>query len=315
MLITGGVGFIGSNLAIRLVDCGARVSLIDSMLPQYGAILSNIDPVRDRVHVNFSDVRDRHTLPYLVRDQEVIFSLAGQVSHSDSMLDPLTDLDINCASQLALLEACRENNPGARVVSASTRQLYGRPQYLPVDENHPLNPVDVNGINKLASEYYYTLYHQVYGLHTVSLRLTNTYGPRMDVRSLNKGFVGIFVQRAMRGESIKVFGDGQQRRDFNFVDDVVDALLLAAEDGELAGQVFNLGHPEPRTLLEFVEILREIVAFEYSLVPFPDQAKAIDIGDYYGSFEKFHAATGWSPKTDLREGLEATIRYLSDTSD
>jgi nucleoside-diphosphate-sugar epimerase len=309
VLVTGGVGFIGSNLAIRLVGLGADVLVVDSMLPAYGADLESLAPVRDRLRLNFSDVRDRHSLGYLVRGQDLIFSLAGQVSHSESMRDPFTDLEINCLSQLSLLESCRQGNPGAKIVFASTRQLYGRPQYLPVDEAHPMMPVDVNGINKLAAERYYTLYHQVHGIDTVSLRLTNTYGPRMDLRSDVKGFVGIFVRKALLGEKIQIYGTGAQRRDFNHVDDVVQALLVAGESESIHGEVFNLGHPEPKSLLEFIEILRRFAEFEHEIVPFPREAEAIDIGDYYGDFTKFRKATGWSPEIDLDRGLEATLGY------
>ncbi len=310
VLVTGGVGFIGSNLAVRLVELDARVTLVDSMLPQYGATLDSIEPVRDRVQVNFSDVRDRHSLRYLVRDQDVIFSLAGQVSHSESMHDPLTDLEINCASQLSLLECCREGNPGARIVFASTRQLYGRPSYLPVDEDHPRVPVDVNGINKLAAEMYYTLYHQVHGIDTVSLRLTNTYGPRMDLASDRKGFAGIFIRLALAGGKIRIFGSGQQKRDFNYVDDVVEAFVLATGREDLHGGAFNLGHSERHSLLEFVATLARFTGVEYELVPFPDDHKAIDIGDYYADFSRFAAATGWSPRVSLAEGLERTVEYF-----
>jgi nucleoside-diphosphate-sugar epimerase len=312
VLVTGGIGFIGSNLAIRLVELGADVVLVDSMLPQYGANLLNVAPVRDRLRVNFSDVRDRHSLRYLVREQDLIFSLAGQVSHSESMEDPFTDLEINCHSHLALLESCRRGNPGVRIVFASTRQIYGRPRYLPVDEDHPLVPVDVNGIHKLAAESYYRLYHDVHGIASVSLRLTNTYGPRMDLASDRKGFVGIFCRKALRGETIQVYGSGQQRRDFNFVDDVVEALLLAGREPATHGQAFNLAHPRPRSLIEFLEVLRQLTRFEIEHVPFPAAAAAIDIGDYYGSAERFERATGWTPKVELEEGLQRTVRYYRD---
>lgn len=309
VLVTGGLGFIGSNLAIRLSELGAQVVLLDSMLPAYGASLRNVEPIRDSVQVNFSDVRDTHSLGYLVRERDLIFSLAGQVSHVESMRDPMTDLEINCRSQLSLLECCRHGNPGAKVVFASTRQLYGKPRYLPVDEEHPLIPADVNGINQLAAEMYYALYAKVYGIDTVSLRLTNTYGPRMDLKSDVKGFVGIFVRQALNGERIRIYGTGRQKRDFNYVDDVVEALLLAGASDSVRGGIFNLGHTEVRSLIEFVETLQEIVHLEYEIVPFPPEVAAIDIGDYYGSFEKFRAATGWEPRIGLREGLERTVDY------
>jgi UDP-glucose 4-epimerase len=312
VLVTGGIGFIGSNLAIRLVELGARVQLVDSMLPAYGADLANVEPVRERLRVNFSDVRDRHSLGWLVRGEDVIFSLAGQVSHLDSMVDPETDLEINCRSQLSLLESCRKVNPSVRIVFASTRQLYGRPEYLPVDERHPLRPVDVNGINKLAAEMYYTLYHRVHGLATVSLRLTNTYGPRMDLHSDRKGFVGVFLRQALAGETVRIYGTGEQRRDFNYVDDVVDALLLAAESDRLLGQSLNLGHPSTYSLIEFVETLARFAPFRWERVPFPPELAAIDIGDYYGAFAAFAAATGWSPRIDLADGLARTVEWFRD---
>jgi len=312
VLITGGCGFIGSNLAIRLVELGAKVHLVDSMLPAYGADLRNIEPVRHKLRINFSDVRDPHSLGYIVQGEDLIFSLAGQVSHIESMLDPQTDLEINCRSQLSLLECCRRENPGVKIVFASTRQLYGRPRYLPVDEAHPLVPADVNGVNKLAAEMYYTLYHQVYGMSTVSLRLTNTYGPRMDLASDRKGFVGIFVRKALRGETLQIYGDGRQRRDFNYIDDVLDALLLAGESDAVLGGVFNLGHPRHYSLLEFVELLRRFAEFEYELVPFPPDAAAIDIGDYYGASGKYERATGWRARVDLEEGLERTVAFFRE---
>jgi nucleoside-diphosphate-sugar epimerase len=269
--------------------------------------------VRDRVAVNFSDVRDPHSLRYLVQGQDVIFSLAGQVSHSESMRDPLTDLEINCRSQLSLLECCRQGNPDVTIVFASTRQLYGRPQYLPVDERHPLVPVDVNGVHKLAAERYYTLYHEVYGTRAVCLRLTNTYGPRMDLASRTKGFAGIFIRKALAGETIQIYGTGEQRRDFNYVSDVVEALVLAGERREAYGGVFNLGHPRPHSLIEFVQILTRFAPTDYEIVPFPEEAQRIDIGDYYGDFSKFRELSGWSPEVDLAAGLERTVEYYRKT--
>lgn len=315
VLITGGIGFIGSNLALRLVELGAQVTLVDSMLPAYGATLRNIEPIKDKVHVNFSDVRDAASLSYIVQGQDVIFSLAGQISHIDSMCDPLTDMEINCRSQLSLLECCRLKNPKVAIVFASTRQVYGRPQYLPVNEEHPLLPVDVNGINNLAAEMYYALYYKVYGMRTVSLRLTNTYGPRMDLKSNTKGFVGIFVRKALKGEVIKIYGTGEQLRDFNYVDDVVAALIIAGATGETAGKAFNIGHPEPKSLLQFVETLRMFTEFSYELVPFPPEIGIIDIGDYYSDFQKFHEVTDWSPRVDLAAGLEKTVMYYREMGD
>jgi nucleoside-diphosphate-sugar epimerase len=312
VLILGGLGFVGSNLAIRLVSMGARVTLVDSMLPQYGGNLANIEPIADQVHVNYSDIRDPYSLEHLVKGKDLIYSMAGQTSHIESMTDPFTDLDINCRSQLTILEACRKHNPDVTIVYGSTRQLYGRPQYLPVDEKHPVVPVDVNGVNKLASENYYSLYSTVHGMKCVSLRLTNTYGPRQHLRGNKQGFVGVFVRLALSGEPIKIFGGGEQRRDFNYVDDVVEACLLAADDDRLSGRVFNLGHANHYSLLEFVEILGEHCEFDRSIVPFPPGHESIDIGDYYADYGLFRSETGWEPKVDLHEGLARTVEYFRE---
>lgn len=309
-LILGGLGFIGSNLAIRLVELGAEVTLVDSMLPQYGGNLANVEPIAARSRINFSDIRDRHSLDYLVRDQDVIYNMAGQTSHIESMSDPMTDLEINCRSQLALLESCRAYNPGVRIVFASTRQLYGRPAYLPVDESHPTRPVDVNGVHKLAAENYFAVYNQAYGMRCVSLRLTNTYGPRQQLRGNNQGFVGVFVRMALDGERVQIFGDGRQRRDFNFVDDVVEALLLATFADDLQGQAWNLGAETHYSLLDFVEILHELCEFEHEVVPFPPDHQAIDIGDFYSEAARFRQATGWQPRVELAEGLRRTVEYF-----
>ena len=310
IVILGGLGFIGSNMAIRLIELGANVTLVDSMLPQYGGNLFNIESIKDKCRINFSDIRDNYSLHYLLKDADIIYSMAGQTSHVDSMTDPMNDLDINCRSQLSILESCRKNNPGVKILYASTRQLYGKPQYLPVDENHPQIPVDVNGINKLAAEKYYMLYSNVYGMQCVSLRLTNTYGPRQHLRGNKQGFAGIFLRMAINGEVIKIFGDGSQRRDFNHVDDVVDAFLLATFNPNVYGGVYNLGSREVFSLLEFVQILNRYCDFKYELVPFPPEHKVIDIGDYYSDFSLFHSKTEWDPKVSLEDGIKNTVEYF-----
>jgi UDP-glucose 4-epimerase len=310
VLITGGVGFIGSNLARYLVLMGADVLLVDSLIPKYGGNLFNIGDIRDQLRLNIADVRDEHGLRYLVQGQDVIFNLAGQVSHTDSMSDPYTDLEINARSQLSLLEACRYSNPLANIVFTSTRQIYGRPQYLPVDEAHPLQPVDVNGINKTAGEWYHIVYHKVYGLKTVSLRLTNTYGPRMRVKDARQTFLGWWLRQIIEGQTLQVFGDGQQIRDFNYVDDVVMSLLLAAQQDKANGQIYNLGAPEAINLVELAEMMLSISGSgKYEIVPFPENRKRIDIGDYHGSYRKIEQDLGWTPKTSLQDGLEQTIAY------
>jgi UDP-glucose 4-epimerase len=310
VLITGGLGFIGSNLARRLVGLGAQVTLVDSLIPQYGGNLRNINDIRDRVQVNVCDVRDRFAIEYLVREQDFLFNLAGQTSHLDSMTDPRTDLEINAAAQLSILEACRKVNTGIRIVFASTRQLYGRPDYLPVDEKHPIRPVDVNGINKLAGEWYHLLYSQVHGIRSSVLRLTNTYGPGMRVKDARQTFLGIWVRQLIEGKPIKVFGDGAQLRDFNYVDDCVNALLLAGSVDTTVGKVYNLGSDEVVNLQQLAQMLVALVpggAFER--VPFPPERKVIDIGDYYSDFSLFRREAGWAPTVGLAKGLERTVHY------
>jgi UDP-glucose 4-epimerase len=258
-------------------------------------------------------VRDEHSLDYLVRGQAFIFNLAGQVSHLDSMRDPYTDLDINCRSQLSLLEACRKHNPGVRLVYSSTRQIYGRPVYLPVDERHPVDPVDVNGVNKVAGEWYHIVYHRAYGLRATSLRLTNTYGPRMRVVDARQTFLGIWVRRLIEGDEILIYGDGEQKRDFNHVDDVMDALLLAAAHDQTIGEIYNLGGEKVISLRALAELLVELNGSgTYRLVPFPSEQKAIDIGDYYGNYFKMQTALGWQPRVPLREGLARTLAFYRE---
>jgi UDP-glucose 4-epimerase len=315
VLVTGGLGFIGSNLCRTLADLGAVTTAVDSLLPDYGGNLFNLAGYEDRVRTNIADVRG-HGMEYLVRGQEVLFNLAGQVSHIDSMADPVTDLEINCTSQLRVLEAVRKGNPELKVVYAGTRQIYGRPHYLPVDEKHLLQPVDVNGINKISGEFYHLVYHQVYGIRASSLRLTNTYGPRQLIRHNRQGFIGWFIRQAAFAEEIQIYGDGSQKRDFNYVDDVVDAFLRAGASDRSDGEVFNLGAEKPVSLLDLVEVLIEVAGGgSYRLAPFPPERKRIDIGDFYADISKIRATLGWEPHRPLREGLAETIRYYRDHRD
>jgi UDP-glucose 4-epimerase len=310
VLITGGLGFIGSNLARRLEAMGAHVTLVDSLIPQYGGNPFNVADLRGRVDINVCDIRDRFAMEYLVRDQDYLFNLAGQTSHVDSMTDPQTDLDINASAQLAILETCRKANPGIRLVFASTRQLYGRPDYLPVDEKHPIRPVDVNGINKFAGEGYHLLYSQVYGIRSTVLRLTNTYGPGMRVKDTRQTFLGIWIRQLMEGAPLKVFGDGTQLRDFNFVDDCIAAMLLAATSDNAVGKAYNLGSAEVISLKALAEMMVSLhPGARFEVIPFPPERKAIDIGDYYGDFGLIHAELGWSPAIALRQGLQRTLDY------
>ena len=310
VLITGGVGFIGSNLARQLVGLGADVLLVDSMIPDYGGNLFNIDGIEDRIRVNFGDIRNESVMDVLVRDREIIFNLAGQVSHIDSMRDPYTDLDINCRAQLSMLEACRRFNPAVKVVFAGTRQVYGKPDRLPVDESHLVRPIDVNGVNKAAGEYYHLLYNNAFGVRACSLRLTNVYGPRQLIRHNRQGFIGWFIRLAIEDAETQVFGDGSQMRDFVYVEDAADAFLRAGASAACDGEVFNVGGLEPIAHRDLVELLLSVAGTgRVKYVPWPADKKAIDIGSFYSDSSKVAAATGWTPRVSLREGLERTIEF------
>lgn len=310
VMVTGGLGFIGSNLARKLVEFGADILIVDSLIPDYGGNLFNIQGIEDQVKVNIADIRDQHGMNYLVRGQDYIFNLAGQVSHIDSMNDPYTDLEINCRAQLSMLEACRHHNPGVKIVFAGTRQQYGKPDYLPVDEKHLQHPTDVNGINKMAGEWYHILYNNVYGIRAASLRLTNTYGPRQLIKHNRQGFMSVFIRQILDGETIRLFGDGKQIRDFNYVDDVVDAFLLVAAYSDCDGLIFNLGGDEPMQLIDFVKLMIEVAGTgSYEIVPFPAEKKRIDIGDYYGDYRRIKAILGWRYQTFMREGLQKTLEF------
>jgi UDP-glucose 4-epimerase len=290
----------------------ALVTVIDSMIPEYGGNPFNLSGYEEMMRTNISDVRDQYGIKHLIRKQDYLFNLAGQVSHTDSMVNPYTDLDVNVHAQVYILEAARQFNPKLRIVFSSTRQIYGRPQYLPVDEAHPITPVDVNGINKTAAESYHLLYGKVYGLEVTCLRLTNTYGPRMRVKDARQTFLGWWIRQLIEGRELQIFGTGEQQRDLNFIDDVVEAMLHSAINPTAVGQVYNLGG-EPISLRELAKLMVECNGSgSYVTVPFPDDRKAIDIGHYYGSFDKIKADLGWQPQVSLREGVDRTLRYYKD---
>ena len=312
VMITGGLGFIGSSIAHRLVKMGATVLLVDSLIPAYGGNPYNIAGIEDRVRINFSDVRDIHSMSYLVQGQDILFNMAGTLSHVDSMTDPFTDLEINCLSQLKILEACRLNNSDIKVIFAGTRSQYGRARYLPVDENHPMQPTDVNGINNIAGESYHLLYSQYHGIRAASVRLTNTYGPRHQMRHSRQGFLNWFVRLAMDNEKIPIYGPGNQLRDFTYVDDVVEALLRVGASDECDGQVFNLGSGQPVSVRQTAE--KAITAAgrgQIHTVEFPAEKKNIEVGDYYADFSKIQQAVDWRPTVPLDEGLARTVAYYS----
>jgi len=310
VLITGGLGFIGSTLAYRLVEYQANVLIVDSLIPEYGGNLLNIKGIEDKVKVNIADVRDNYGMSYLVKGQDIIFNLAGTLSHIDSMKDPFTDLQINCVSQLSILEACRKNNLNVKILFAGTRGQYGKAIYLPVDEKHPMNPIDVNGINNIAGEWYHILYYNAYGIKACSLRLTNTYGPRHQMKHSKQGFLNWFIRLAMDNQDITIYEPGTQKRDFNYVDDVVEAMLLAIAADKSNGEVFNLGSGEPISVNDIAQKVVEIVGSgRIKLIPYPEEKKKIEIGDYYASFTKINQTLGWNPKTPLEEGLRKAVDY------
>lgn len=314
ILVVGGLGFIGSNLAEALVGLGAKVTVVDSLIPGCGGNEFNIETFASELRVSITDVRDRHTMAQLLEDQECVFNLAGQVSHIDSMTDPQTDLEINCEAQLHILEAIRKVPQDIRVVHASTRQTYGRPRYLPVDEQHPLCPTDVNGIHKQAAEQYHLLYAQRYGFPVVALRLTNTYGPRQMMRHGRQGFIPLFVRGAMEGRTIALFGGGGQIRDVNYVSDVVDAFLrVGAKADELSGRTFNVGARPSFRVRDFAELLISITG-DGSIedVDWPPEQACIDIGDFETDYSAISAELGWKPEVPIEQGLRRTVEFYRE---
>ena len=309
VLITGGLGFIGSNLARQLVHMGAQVTIVDSLIPEYGGNLFNIHGIEDQVQLNISDVRDPHGLSYLVKDQQYLFNLAGQTSHLDSMREPFVDLEINSRAQLSILETCRRINPEIKIIFASTRQVYGKPHYLPVDEKHPLQPVDVNGVNKLSGEWYHLIYNNVHGIRACVLRLTNTIGPRMRIKDARQTFLGIWIRLLLEGKAFEVWG-GEQLRDFTYIDDCVDALLRAAQNNAADGRVMNLGGTQIVSLQELADLLiRQNGGGSYKTREYPPERKKIDIGDYYSDFKLAGTLLAWKPQISLDQALRKTIDY------
>ncbi|MDA0746540.1 MAG: GDP-mannose 4,6-dehydratase [bacterium] len=310
VLITGGLGFLGSNLAIRLAQMGASVTLLDSMLPLYGGNLFNVESVKHDVHINFSDIRDRHSMNYVVQDKDYVFHLAGQVSHVDSILDPFTDVDINISGTLSVLEACRLFNAKAKIIFTGTRGQYGASVKLPVDETAPTNPKGIYAITNLAAEQIIMMYHEIHELQGICLRITNTYGPCHHMKHNRYGVANWFVRLALDGQTIPIMGDGRILRDFLYVDDLVDALLLASASESAYGHIFNVGSGVPT---DFITLGDTIVRLAGSgcckKVPFSEERKQLEPGDYYADISKIRTMLGWEPKTSLEEGLKRTIAF------
>lgn len=317
VLITGGLGFIGSNLAHRLIEMGeTEVIIIDSLDPDHGGNFFNVQDISDKLKIHIADINDSSVINHLVAGVDYIFNLAGSSSHIDSMQNPHRDLQSNCQAQITLLEACRMFNPQAKIVFTSTRQVYGSPVYLPLDENHRILPLDINGANKIAAEHYHLLYQRIYGLRTTCLRLTNTYGKRQQIQNDRQGFISWFIRKAMDGETIELFGDGKQKRDLNHVDDVVDAILIAGASEEANGEIYNIGHHQPISLYDLaMEIIKIAGSGSVLGVPFPRERRLIDIGNCYSSYEKIKTKLGWFPQTDLHTGLTETIEFYKKYRD
>lgn len=310
VLITGGLGFIGSNLAIRLVQEGAQVTLVDNMIPRQGGNLFNISPIADKVHVNFSDVRNQLSVDHLVQGQEYIFHLAGQVNHVESVRNPIQDLDINCRGTLVLLEACRRFNRDARIIFSGTRGEYGASVHLPVDENHPTNPKGIYAVTNLTAEKMILVYHDIHKLQGVCLRITNTYGERHQMQHDEFGVMNWFIRKAMDGETIPVFGDGMILRDFLYVGDLVECFLMVATYPQAYGEVFNVGTGVP---ISFIDVARKIVDIagngRVDFTEFTPERKEVEPGDYYTDISKIKGVAGWEPTISLDEGIKRTIAF------
>jgi len=309
ILVTGGLGFIGSNLSRRLANLGSKVTIIDSLIPKYGGNLYNLKGFEKQVTVNISDVRDQFSMDALIQNRDIIFNLAGSLSHIDSMKDPFTDLDINCRSQLSILESCRRYNSNVKIVYAGTRNQYGRAKTLPVDEKHPMEPTDVNGINCIAGEWYHILYNNVYDIRTCSLRLSNTYGPRHQMKHSRQGVLNWFIRQIIEGETINLFGGGDQIRDCIYISDIVDAFVRIGASEKVWGQAYNLGGC-PTSLKNFVKQAIKIYGKgKFVITKFPQGRKKIEIGDFIADYQKITRAVSWKPRINLATGIKRTFAF------
>ena len=306
--VLGGLGFIGSAAALGLVELGARVTVVDALLEGFGGDRNNLPEALPDGEVHIVDVR-ADGLEQILAGAEVVINAVGQVSHQRSITDPIGDLEANCRAQIHILEACRRMSPAPVVVYAGTRQIYGRAPELPITESVPAAPVDINGVDKFAGEEYHRIYHEVHGLATVRLRLTNTYGPRQSLAADSQGVVPTFIRRALRGEALRVFGHGRQRRDVTHVDDVVSAILAVASTSAAHGHVFNLGSDRPISVGGIAEAVASETGVEVEYIEYPDELKPIEIGDSWSSYDRLQLATGWRPRVGFATGIAATIDF------
>ncbi len=316
VLITGGLGFIGSSIAHRCVDLGAKVTLLDACLEPYGWNFANIREIEDRIHFIKGDVRDKKVIGQSVPEAEIIFHMAAQVGREISMEDPKLDTDINCMGILNILESARQMDSPPKIIYAGSRGQVGEPVYLPVNEKHPDHPTDIYGINKLAAEKYLLLYHKVYGIPAVTLRLNNVYGPRCQMHAGFYGILNWFMSNAMQGRPITVYGEGSQTRDYVYIDDVVDAFVRSAIANEVVGEICYVGSGKETVFLDMVkEIVRAVGKGEIVHVPFPESREKIDIKRFVVDITKIQTLLGWTPEVDLSEGVERTCSFYKERLD
>lgn len=311
VLITGGLGFIGSSLAIALVKQGAHVTIVDNLSPMQGGNLFNISSIQKQVHINYTDIRDIPSMNQLVKDKDYIFHLARQTDHISSQLDPFPDIDVNIKGTAILLEACKKNNPKVRLINVGTRGQYGSAITLPVAEDAPTNPKGIYELTNLAAEKMVKIYNDNYGIRSVMLRLTNVYGPRAQMKTNHYGVVNWFIRQAIDGEKISIFGDGLMRRDFLYVDDTIDAMVRCASTPACYGEVINIGHDKPDTFLHLIQTIVSIAGKKasYRFTPFSAERKAQEPGDFASDITKIKRLIGWKPTTNIQKGIKKTIIY------
>jgi UDP-glucose 4-epimerase len=308
VFITGGLGFLGSNLAHRLVDLGAKVTVLDCFLPHHGGNLYNLAGISKRVKVIKKDIRAKGLARHL-KGQQFVFHFAGHTSHVDSMKDPYYDIDINCRGNAVFLEALRAGCPKARIIYCGTRAQYGRLDYQRVDEKHTFKPVDVYGASKATGEMLFFVYHRAYGMRVSSLRLTNAYGPRHQMKNAKFGIFNWFMRLAMDDAVLPIYGKGEQTRDFVYVDDVVRAFLLLGAKEKTVGEAYNIGCGKAITFRRMVELVQKAAGGKIQFRAWPKERKQIECGDFLANYKKLAAATGWQPKMPLEEGIRRTVEY------
>lgn len=311
VLITGGLGFIGSNIAQKLTSLGAKVTILDACLDPYGWNFANTKEIKDKIIFVKGDIRDLELIKKLTKDMNVIFDCAAQISHLISIKEPLLDIDINCRGAMTVLEAVRAVNDKAKLVYAGTRGQIGKRIYSPIDEKHPTDPVDMNGIDKLAAEKYYMLYNRLYGIKTTSIRINNTYGERGQIKHDDYGLVNWWIRQALLNEQIIINGDGLQTRDFNYIKDVVDAMILVAQSDKTNGEIFMLGSGKETSIRKLIELILKTTdsKMEIKSQPWPKDRKSIEIGNFLVDFSKIKNTLGWRPRTDLEEGIRLTVEF------